>query len=135
MGLWDAGRTGGFKPAKVQQYQWKLDERNSVTLDGNGNGSIQFSPQGAREKWLINFIAVSTTNVSPNSTKVPTMIMYRSAAVPGNQLAGTYNALLDADTTVQYQLNMNEPVVCVFSGGDPASVGNIHLEGIRYVWE
>jgi hypothetical protein len=63
------------------------------------------------------------------------MIMYRSCAVPGNQLGGTFAATMDSDSADTYILNMNEPIVFVFTGGDPGSVGNIHIEGIRYVWE
>lgn len=134
MSLWDVGRSGTRSP-KVRQYQWKLDERLFVTIDANGNGSGQLSPQGARERWTINFVAVTVTGTPPTSQLVPQMVLYRSAAVPGNQLAGTYNASLDADTQGVYNLNMSEPILFVFSGGFPGSVGNVHIEGIRYVWE
>lgn len=134
MGLWDKRASTGTAP-KVKQYQWKLDERATVTLDSSGAGSVQLSPQGARERWTINFVAVTMTNTIPSSINVAQMVIYRSAAVPGNQLAGTYDASLDADSQSVYNLNMSEPVVFVFSGGDPASVGHIHIEGIRYVWE
>jgi hypothetical protein len=107
----------------------------TVTLDANGYATTQLAPGGAREKWTINFIAVNTTSPISNSVNVPQMIMYRSAAVPGNQLGGTYSANLDTDSADLYKLNMNEPVVFVWSGGDPASVGTVHIEGFRSVWE
>src|SRR5882757_5477410 len=133
MTLWNtAGRS---RPSRVRMYQWKLDETAVVTLDANGAGTVQLSPQGAREKWTINFVAVTMTNTVPNSAKTAQMILYRSAPVPAYQLAGTYNAGLDADSQSVYVLNMSEPVVFAFSAGDPGSIGHVHIEGIRYVWE
>jgi len=132
MTLWN---TGGRKIPRVRMYQWKLDERAQVTLDANGSGQVQLSPQGAREKWTITFVASTMTNTIPASQNVAQMVLYRSAPVPGNQLAGTYDASLDADSQSTYVLNMSEPVVFVFSGGDPGSIGHIHIEGTRFVWE
>lgn len=117
----------------IKHYQWKLDERASVVFDANGGGTVTFAPGGAREKWVINFITTVVTNVVPASNLVPQLILYRSAAIPGNQLGGTFSAFQDTSTVV-YELNMNEPIVCVFSGGDPASIGTVHIEGIRHVW-
>lgn len=133
MSLWNSGPSR--KQSRVRMYQWKLDETARVTLDASGNGTVQLSPQGARERWTIDFVASTVTNTVPNSQLVAQMVLYRSSATPGNQLAGTYNASLDADSQSQYVLNMSEPVVFVFSGGDPGSIGNVHIEGTRYVWE
>lgn len=132
MGLWDQRAT---RIPKVREYQWKLDMTANVTLDATGAATTQLSPGGAREKWTVNFVAVNTTAASPNSTNVPTMIMYRSAAVPGNQLGGTFSANMDTDSTDTYALNMNEPIVFVWTGGDPGALGKVHIEGIRHVWE
>jgi hypothetical protein len=132
MGLWDQRAT---RIPKVHAYQWKLDLTANVTLDATGGATTQLSPGGAREKWTVNFVAVNTTSPIPNSTNVPTMIMYRSAAVAGNQLGGTFSANMDTDSTDVYALNMNEPIVFVWTGGDPGAVGKVHIEGIRYVWE
>lgn len=133
MGIWAQSNTP--KVPRTHQYQWKLDETAVVVLDSNGAATTQLSPGGAREKWTINFIAVNVQSPIPNSILVPTMIMYRSCAVPGNQLGGTFAATMDSDSTDTYVLNMNEPIVFAFTGGDPASTGSVHIEGIRYVWE
>lgn len=132
MGIWD---NKSIKPARTQAYQWKLDQLATVILNAAGAASTQLSPGGAREKWTINFVAVNTTTTILNSTNVPTMIMYRSAAVPGNQLGGTFSANMDTDSSDVYALNMNEPIVFVWSGGDPGAIGTVHIEGTRYVWE
>lgn len=118
---------------KLKHYQWKLDETARVTLDINGSGIVQLSPGGARERWVINFITVNTNGIPNNSINVPQLLMYRSAAVPGNQLGGTTNALLDTTTDV-FELNMNEPIVFVISGGELNAVTTVHIEGIRHVW-
>lgn len=118
---------------RLRHYQWKLDERRSVTLDASGNGTITIAPGGARERWEINLITVNTTNVPALSTNVPSLVIYRAAAIPGNQLGGTFNALLDTNTD-EFLLNMNEGMVFVFSLGDVGSLGTVHIEGVRHVW-
>lgn len=110
---------------------WKLDERGSVVFDVNGRGVITLAPGGARERWKIEFVAVNAS--TPTTLKVPSMVMYRSAPVSGNQLAGTFTGTMDSSTD-EYLLNMNEPVVFEFTGGDPGAVGSVHIEGLRYVW-
>jgi len=131
MSLWNTQP----KAQKVHQYQWKLEETAVVTLGATGAGQVQLAPGGAREKWTINYVSVSMTNTIPNSVNVAQMVLYRSSAQPGNQLSGTSFANMDADSQSVYVLNMGEPVVFVFTGGDPASIGHVHIEGIRYVWE
>ncbi len=118
---------------KLTHYRWKLDETARVALNVNGDGVVQLSPGGARERWTINFITVSTSGIPNTSINVPTMIMYRASAVPGNQLGGTTNALLDTTTDV-FELNMNEPIVFVITGGLVGAVTTVHIEGIRHVW-
>ena len=118
---------------KLKHYQWKLDERQSVTLDATGAGTMSIVPGGAREKWVVNFMTVSAANVPIASTNVPQMIVYRQAAVPGNQLAGTFSALLDT-TTDTFVLNMNEGLVFAVTAGDLNTVITVHIEGIRHVW-
>lgn len=121
------------RQSRIQHYEWKLDERLALTLNVNGFAQGQLAPGGARERWVINFINVVTTNIPAASTKVPQLVIYRSSAVPGNQLGGTFNAILDSTTDI-YELNMNEALVFEFTQGDSGSVGNIHIEGIRHVW-
>jgi hypothetical protein len=116
----------------ARKYTWKLDERGTCVFDSNGSGIITLAPGGARERWEIHFMAVSATQLTP--TKVPTMVMYRSSAVPGNQLGGTSSAISDSNTD-PILLNMNEPIVFVFTGGDAGASGSIHIEGLRFVWE
>lgn len=133
MTVW--GNRSQAKQQRVREYQWKLDSTANVILDANGGATAQLAPGGAREKWTVNFVAVNTTSPLPNSTNVPQLIMYRSAAVPGNQLGGTFAANMDTDSTDVYNLNMNEAIVFVWSGGDPGAAGTVHIEGIRHVWE
>lgn len=118
---------------RLRHYQWKLDERTQATLNAQGGATMMLSPGGAREKWVVNFQTVSTANVPTNSTNVPQMIVYRQAAIPGNQLGGTFSALLDSNTDT-FVLNMNEGLVFVVSGGDSGSIVTVHIEGIRHVW-
>lgn len=117
----------------VRRYMWALYERQSVQLDSNGAGTIRFAPGGARERWLITLVNVTCTQLT--TLKTPTMIMYRSAPVPSQQIGGTYSATLDTDSSDQFLMNMNEDVYCVFSGGDAGAVGTVRIEGTRYVWE
>ena len=118
---------------RIKHYQWKLDERLNLTLDVNGAASGQLAPGGARERWVITMVNVRTTNIPALSTEVPQLIMFRSSAVPGNELGGTFNALIDASVD-HYELNMNEPIVFEITEGDEDSIVHIHIEGIRHVW-
>jgi len=116
----------------ARRYVWALYERNSVQLDSNGAGTIRFSPGGARERWLINLVAVNCTQLT--TLKTPTMLTYRGAPVAPYQIGGTYSAVLDSNTDPTL-MNMNEDFYCVFSGGDAGAIGTVRLEGSRYVWE
>lgn len=118
---------------RLTHFQWKLDERKSMTLDSSGSAQGLLAPGGAREKWVINFMTVSTANTIANSPNVPQMIVYRQAPIPGNQLGGTFSALLDTNTDT-FLLNMNEGLYFVVTVGDVGSVVTVHIEGIRHVW-
>lgn len=120
-----------IRPQPAAKWIWKLDESGTCTYDSNGNGTITLAPGGAKERWVIHFTAVSSTQLTTNN--IPSMVMYRGSAVPGNQLGGTFSALADSDTD-EILLNMNEGVVYVFSKGDPGAQGSVHIEGVRYVW-
>lgn len=122
-------------PAQVRtrHYQWKLDERITLVLDANGRAEGQLAPGGARERWVVTSINVTATNVPAASVNVPQLIIYRSSAIPGNELGGTFNALMDSSTDY-YELNMNEPLVFQASQGDVDSILHIHIEGVRHVW-
>lgn len=132
--VWSRGGAQSAAP-RAKQYTYQLDETINVTLDADGNGQGQLAPNTAREKWTVNFVSVSTTQTIDNSPNNPSMITYRSSPVPGNQLAGTFTALLDTDSQSTYSLNINEGLVFVWSGGDPGAVGTVHIEGTRNVWE
>lgn len=119
---------------KVKQYVWMLYDNRNVTLDGNGDGTIIFFPQSARERWLMTFINISCTS-DVGSTLVPTMTMYRSAPVPAYRIGGSYNGLGDTNSTDQILLSMNELLYMVWTGGDPGAVATARIEGSRYVWE
>lgn len=118
---------------RLTHFQWKLDERTSMTLNSGGSGQALLAPGGAREKWVINFMTVSTTNVPANSPNVPQMIVYRGSPVPGNQLGGTFSALLDTNTDT-FLMNMNEGLYFIVTLGDVGSIVTVHIEGIRHVW-
>lgn len=116
---------------RVNKYTWKLDETRSVTYDGNGTGSITITPGGARERWEIHFVSVSSTT-AVNSNKVPEMREHRGS-VNGPQIGGTYSATADSNTD-PILLQMNEGIAFVFRNGDPGAVGTVHIEGLRLVW-
>lgn len=124
----------GSQPRRqVHKYIWALNEMGTVTLDINGNGQFTLAPGGARERWLVTLI--NTTCTQPLSVKVPKLVVYRSSAVPSNQIGGTFTANLDTNSTDSFLLNMNEGMVFVYSGGDFGAVATIRIEGTRYVWE
>lgn len=119
------------RPA-VRKFTYALQERQSVTLDANGSGTIRFAPGGARERWLITLINVQCTQLS--LSVVPTCLLYRGAPTPAYQIGGTFSGSFDTDSTDQFLMNMNEDLYAVFTNGDVGAVGTVRLEGTRYVW-
>ena len=61
---------GWTAPAHWTETESQLKKTGSVTLDANGNGTIIFDPDNARQRWIVEQVAVKT-NQSSTATLVP----------------------------------------------------------------
>lgn len=88
--------TAGFTPPDHwNEAAGQLRKSGSVTLDGNGKGSVTFSPDSANQRWVVTTVVVNTSQ--PASA---TLVPYATGALnttdisqmsPGNQLGTTYD--------------------------------------------
>lgn len=86
-------------PANWTEVQSQLKKSGQVTLDANGNGSVTFDPDNARQRWDISAVVVKT-NQPANATVVPvaTLVMNGvdiTQSSPGNQRGATYSGNQD----------------------------------------
>lgn len=54
----------------ITETQGQLKKSGTVTLDANGNGTLTFDPDNARQRWEVTSVIVST-NQAANATVVP----------------------------------------------------------------
>jgi hypothetical protein len=73
---------------QVFEVSGKLKRSGQVTLDASGNGTIQFVPYNARQRWEVDQIVVST-NQSATSTPVPVASAYVNATTSAGNLEGS----------------------------------------------
>jgi hypothetical protein len=62
---------GWTPPAHWVETQAQLKKSGQVTLDSTGQGTIFFTPDSARQRWVVNTVIVST-NQQFNAGTVPT---------------------------------------------------------------
>lgn len=93
---------GWVPPAHWNETQAQLKKTQQVTLDVNGNGTLIFDPDNARQRWLVTSVIVST-NQAQNATVVPVVNIALNAvtfstASPGNLLDGSWSGNQDTFT-------------------------------------
>lgn len=89
-------------PAHWNEFQSQLKKTQQVTLDVNGNGTLIFDPDNARQRWVVNSVVVST-NQAQTATVVPVVNIAINAtsfsqASPGNLLDGSWSGNQDTFT-------------------------------------
>jgi hypothetical protein len=96
-----------------------------TTLDGSGNGTVQFDGPRPGQTYTINQVSVFI----PNSTKIPTFNYYHGAAVPQNFISGTVTGNQDTDSIPNTVLHPGEFLTGVWVGGTPGSVASMVVSG------
>lgn len=98
--------TAGFiPPAHWGEQSTQLRRSATVTLDANGKGTCEFTPQNANQRWVINAV-----NVSTNQSALATLVPYATLALnttdismmsPSNNKGTTWDGNNDSfDTAV-----------------------------------
>jgi hypothetical protein len=103
----------------------RLNEQASVKLNAGGTGTAQLVPSRL-ETWTVTRIAVSASS----NTLEPVAQVYVASVSPGNLLAGTYTGSLDSSDENQV-LSPQEPLLCVWTGGDVGATATLSVFGTR----
>ena len=69
-------------PAHWAEAASQLKISGSVTLDSNGNGTVQFTPVNANQRWVVLAVLVST-----NQAAVATVVPYATLALNSGDIA------------------------------------------------
>lgn len=95
----------------------------SVTLDVNGNGTLQFFTDHANQVWQVRSIVVSTTQAA---TARPFPVV--QATVGSHSYSFTYNGQND---TLNLNAEMTAPDILnvTFTGGIAGTIGSAWLNG------
>lgn len=118
-----ADRYPGGDWAQVGEVRRRL----SVTLDGSGNGSVQFSVRHANQRWLIGFVTVSTNQ--PNTqAPYPTATIYEGPQQAGMADGATWTGNQDSFRG-RFVMDACTDLTVAFTGGVPGSVATVVIEG------
>jgi hypothetical protein len=108
-----------------------LSLRNSysVTLDGNGDGTVQAGPSSPGEQWQL---AIASVSVSTNVAEAQCKIYIGADTTQPNYADGTLSGSTgDSTDRVSYPLNTGQSIWAVWSGGDSGSTATLVLQGQR----
>lgn len=105
----------------------EVRRRQSVTLDGSGNGSVTFNVRHANQRWLIGFITVST-NQSPNVAPYPTATIYEGPQQAGMADGATWTGNQDVFRG-RFVMDACTDLTVAFAGGIAGTVATVVIEG------
>lgn len=106
--------------------------RKSVTLDGNGNGTVTFGVDwSANHKWVITALIVAT-NQSPTTAPYPTATAYLGGQQVGVMEGATWTG--NQDTFLGETEMTCDDLNVAFTGGVAGSVATAIIEGDSYLW-
>jgi hypothetical protein len=106
-------------------YLLPLNESVSVTLDGNGNGTVRLGPSNASQQWVPSNAACSvTSNVSE-----PIFVLYNGSASNANRIGGTYTGSNDNTDVSGVTLYPGSVFTGVWTNGDPGATATLSLQG------
>ncbi len=105
-------------PSRSMQYS------QSVTLDGSGNGQVQFGP--TRTTWIVKRASVRTST----AVNMPTAVLYRGTVNPGSIISDTYSGSGDTDSDINEEpLYPGQFYTCRWTGGDAGALATISYSG------
>jgi len=106
--------------------------RASVTLDGSGNGTVEFGvAYSSNHKWVISAVQVST-NQGQAVAPYPAATAYLGGQQVGVMEGATWTGNQDVLTgTIEMT---GDDLWVSFTGGVPGSVATAIIEGDSYLW-
>lgn len=114
------------------QETGSIRRRKAVTLDGNGNGSVDFDVYSANHRWIIDTV-FCTTSQAQTVSPYPQVITY-----VGGQQAGVAEGAswVGNQTTLRgpQEITAADTLTVQFNGGAAGSVATVVIEGTNYLW-
>ena len=114
----------------MAEREGNLSVADNVTLDSNGNGTIDFDVDNAWQRWVIDSIVVSTSQGS-TQTPYPTAEVFAGPISPVFSEGATWTG--NQDTLAgRVELDQGSELHVVFTGGIPGTVATARVRGKRY---
>lgn len=106
-----------------------LDESASVTLDANGNGTVQLGPRIVREHWKPNNVAVSASTY----TKDAQCQTFMGTSIVAAELISTSQTGSSGDNCGMSDIDMQPGTLLIsrWTGGDVGATATMHVTGTR----
>lgn len=113
--------------------QLPLNQAQSVTLDGSGNGTVRMSPDGPNEHWQPVAASVSASTGAPIVNEAQCKIYAGPSATQQYFIDGTLSGSTGDSTTniggYDIARTRTPYVWAVWSGGDPGASATLVLQG------
>lgn len=114
------------KWTEVGEYRRRL----SVTLDGSGNGQVQFDVRSSNQRYKIKYVTVST-NQALTQQPYPTVTTYNgSVQSPGLSEGATWTGNQDTFHG-QWIIDACDDLIVAFVGGVAGSIASAIIEGVN----
>lgn len=106
--------------------------RASVTLDGSGNGTVNFDVWSANHKWVITDV-IGATSQAQTTSPYPTATTYLGGQQIGVSEGATW---VGSQFTLRGRIEMTaaDDLTVTFTGGVAGSTATVIIEGERYLW-
>ncbi len=115
------------------QPSGEVNRTKQVTLDGSGNGSLNFDVGSANERWIITSVLVST-NQAQTTAPYPQVTVYEN----GQQQAGLATGaswIGNQDVLVgRFIMDAGTDLLVSFTGGVAGSKATAKITGKRELW-
>lgn len=106
--------------------------RGSVTLDANGDGTIEFGTQHANQKWVIDSVIVSTDQ-DQTTAPYPQVVLYLGGQQAGVSEGASWLGNQDV-LKGRMEMTSGDNLEVSFTGGVAGSVATAIIEGAAHRW-
>lgn len=112
------------------EIEGELHKYDSVILDSNGDGTIDFSVDNAWQRWVIDSVRVTTSQLSTQAP-YPTAEVFAGPISPGFSQGATWTGNNDTFRG-KAEIDVGGELHVVFTGGVPGSRAYARVYGKRY---
>lgn len=108
----------------------KLKQTDTIQLDGNGNGEIEFGPVPAGREWMVARLQVFVDVDNP----MPVASVYDGTPVVPNLVDATYTGAQDtSEMAGTPPMSASEVLTVRWTGGAPGANATATLTGVEVV--